>query len=90
MIVMSLTSNVRDDVMEATIEGLTPCSNYSLEIGAGPFVYREDGGVSSHSEPGQEELLSKAINQVWASQENAFKAFAITAPVSILRFSIRL
>ena len=89
MIVMSLTSNVRDDVMEATIEGLTPCSNYSLEIGAGPFVYREDGGVSSHSEPGQEELL-RAINQVWASQENAFKAFAITAPVSILRFSIRL
>ena len=70
--------------MEARIEHLTPCSNYSLEIGAGPFVYREDAGTSrtSLSAGVEEELLSGAINKVWASQENAFKAFAVTAPVS--------
>ena len=68
--------------MEARIENLTPCSNYSLEIGAGPFVYR-DATRTSFSAGDQEESLSQAINQVWASQENAFKAFAITAPVSM-------
>ena len=70
--------------MEARIDNLTPCSNYSLEIGAGPFVYREDAGTSSTSLSAgvEEELLSGAINKVWASQENAFKAFAVTAPVS--------
>ena len=69
--------------MVATVQGLTPCSNYSLQIGAGPFLYREDGGLSSsYSQPGREESLTTAINKIWASEENAFKAFAITAPVS--------
>ena len=69
--------------MAATVEGLTPCTDYSLQIGAGPFLYREDAGLSSsYSDPGQEELLSGAINKIWASEENAFTAFAITAPVS--------
>ena len=70
--------------MVATVPGLSPCSNYSLQVGAGPFVYREDGGLSSsYSQPGREESLTTAINKIWASEENAFKAFAITAPVSI-------
>ena len=73
--------------MVATIQDLTPCSTYSLQIGAGPFVYREGGGASSYSDGVQEELLSKAINKIWASEENAFKAFAITAPVSIKSIS---
>ena len=68
--------------MAATVEGLNPCTDYSLQIGAGPFLYREDGGASSYSDGDQEELLSKAINKIWASEKNAFKAFAITAPVS--------
>ena len=73
--------------MEARIDNLTPCSNYSLEIGAGPFVYREDAGTSrtSLSAGVEEELLSGAINKIWASEENAFTAFAITAPVSKIK-----
>ena len=72
--------------MAATVEGLTPCTDYSLQIGAGPFLYREDAGLSSsYSDPGQEELLSGAINKIWASEENAFTAFAITAPVSKIK-----
>ena len=74
--------------MLATIQDLTPCSNYSLQIAAGPFLYREEAGTSttmSFSGGDEEESLSEAINKVWASEENSFTAFASTAPVSMIR-----
>ena len=70
----------------ATIDSLTPCQNYSLEVGAGPYLYREHQGLpsslASYSDKDKEDLLTSTINKVWASQEDAFKSFASTAPVS--------
>ena len=72
--------------MLATVEDLAPCHNYSLKIGAGPYIYREQRGMSptktSYRDKDQEEFLAQAINKVWAAEEEPFMAFASTLPVS--------
>ena len=54
------------DEIITTIEDLTTCTQYSLEIGAGPVT------------PEQEET----IQDDWRFVEDSFKTFASTSPVS--------
>ena len=71
----------------STIDGLTPCTNYSIEIGAGPYIYRQmdpnNYSIYTDDNENQENNLLETINTIWSSQENSFKSFASTIPVSI-------
>ena len=71
----------------STMDGLTPCTNYSIEIGAGPYIYRQmdpnNYSIYADEDQNQENNLLETINTIWSSQENSFKSFASTIPVSI-------
>ena len=73
----------------STMDGLTPCTNYSIEIGAGPYIYRQKDpnnySIYADEDQNQENNLLETINTIWSSQENSFKSFASTIPVSIPR-----
>ena len=64
------------DEMVTTIEDLTTCTQYSLEIGAGP-VTREQlpDGTGDNGE-------DKTRQDNWRFGEDSFKTFATTSPVS--------
>ena len=69
------------------MDGLTPCTNYSIEIGAGPYIYRQmdpnNYSIYADEDQNQENNLLETINTIWSSQENSFQSFASTIPVSI-------
>ena len=69
------------------MDGLTPCTNYSIEIGAGPYNYRQKDpnnySIYADEDQNQENNLLETINTIWSSQENSLKSFASTIPVSI-------
>ena len=75
------------DVLVSTIDGLASCTNYSIEIGAGPYIYRHKDpnnySIYADEDQNQEDNLLETINTIWSSQENSFKSFASTVPVSI-------
>ena len=56
------------DEIVTTIEDLTTCTQYSLEIGAGPVT----------CEPGEDETFQEN----WRFGEDSFKTFVSTTPVS--------
>ena len=71
----------------STIGGLSPCTKYSIEVGAGPYIYRQHSQQTSHSklsleDQDNEDVLLETINKIWSSQEHSFRAFASTIPVS--------
>ena len=72
----------------STIDGLASCTNYSIEIGAGPYIYRQKDpnnySIYADEDQNQENNLLETINTIWSSQENSFKSFASTIPVSFL------
>ena len=56
------------DEMVTTIEDLTTCTQYSLEIGAGPVT--------------RDNEEDETIQENWRFGEDSFKTFATTSPVS--------
>ena len=71
--------------MLSTVHGLNHCTNYSIEIGAGPYIYRQNEKVhtmASFEDTEAEVSLLKVINKIWSSQESSFKSFGSTIPVS--------
>eukprot|EP00092_Neocalanus_flemingeri_P029036 GFUD01031522.1.p1 GENE.GFUD01031522.1~~GFUD01031522.1.p1 ORF type:complete len:2660 (+),score=730.01 GFUD01031522.1:322-8301(+) len=67
--------------ISTTIENLTTCTQYSLEIGAGPYIYRQQTGTTAEYDAGEEEtLLEETISKLWTAEQGAFKAFASTSP----------
>ena len=69
--------------MRATLQHLTPCTLYSIQVGAGPFVFR-DQERTVYSQREEEEALARTISQLWTSEEGTFTAQARTQPVSIV------
>ena len=71
--------------MLSTVLGLEQCTNYSIEIGAGPYIYRQDEvqNIASFQVTEAEVSLLKIINNIWSSQESSFKSFGSTIPVSL-------
>ena len=64
------------DEIVTTIEDLTTCTQYSMEIGAEPVTWEqlpEDTGDNEEDETRQEN---------WIFEEDSFKTFASTSPVS--------
>ena len=56
------------DEMVTTIEDLTTCTQYSLEIGAGPVT--------------RDNEEDETIRENWSFGEDSFKTFASTSPLS--------
>ena len=56
------------DEIITTIEELTTCTQYSLEIGAGPLT--------------RDNEEDETIQENWRFGEDSFKTFASTSPVS--------
>ena len=80
-----------DGVMSLTVTGLSSCTKYRIELGAGPYVYRPNDDSSlfdkmNYQDEENESVLLATINKIWSSQENSFRAFASTLPVSIFLF----
>ena len=77
------------DVLVSTIDGMSPCTKYTIEVGAGPYIYRKSGeGMQLHEdlnldEQEEEDNLLETINKIWSSQQGAFRSFATTMPVSV-------
>ena len=59
------------DEIITTIEELTTCTQYSLEIGAGPVTHDNEE--------------DETIQENWRFGEDSFKTFASTSPVSTMR-----
>ena len=77
--------------MLSTVHGLDQCTNYSIEMGAGPYIYRQNKKVqtlASFDEKEDEDSLLTTINKIWSSQKNSFKAFGSTIPVSLDKSSV--
>ena len=75
----------------STIDGLSPCTKYSIEVGAGPYIYRQHPEQASQSKIGfedqeNEDHLLDTINKIWSSQNHSFRAFASTIPVSRFQY----
>ena len=69
--------------MITTIDNLTTCTQYSVEIGAGPYIYRQEQDTTEEYDNEEEEkLLEEIMNKVWTLEDGAFRAFASTSPVS--------
>ena len=63
--------------MRATLQHLTPCTLYTIQVGAGPFVFR-DQERTAYSQREEEEALARTISQLWTSEEGTFTAQART------------
>ena len=70
------------DVLVTTFHELSSCTKYRLELGAGPYIYRSNESSMSYDDQENEDFLLGTINKIWASQENSFRAFTSTLPVS--------
>ena len=66
------------------ITSLNPCTQYTVEIAAGPHVHGEQQDVSAEYNNNEEEkkLLEETMNKLWTSDDTAFRAYASTSPVS--------
>ena len=69
--------------MLVTLLNLAPCNTYSIQVGAGPFLYREDENTEYQAE--EEEDLASTITQLWTTEEGRFTARASTQPVSRMK-----
>ena len=56
---------------------MTTCTQYSIEIGARPYIYRQQQDTAVEYDNEEETL-----NEVWTLGESTFKALASTSPVS--------
>ena len=76
------------------LTNLTPCTQYTMEIVAGPHVHGKQQDVSAEYNNNEEEkkLLEETINKLWTADDTDFRAYAKTSPVSYLyiSFIIRL
>ena len=63
------------------ISNLTPCTQYTVEIAAGPHVHGEQQDAAEYNNE-EEELLEETINKIWTADATAFRAYASTSPVS--------
>ena len=82
-----------DNVISSTVSGLSACTKYSIELGAGPYVYRPHNNSSkldkmSYQDEENESVLLATINKIWSSEGDSFRAFASTLPVSWFLFRI--
>ena len=71
--------------MVSTVYGLDQCTNYSIEIGAGPYIYRQREqkySMATFNDKEAEDSLLATINNIWSSQKYSFKSFGSTIPVS--------
>ena len=68
--------------MITTITNLTTCTQYRVEIGAGPNIYKQLQDTTIEYDKEDDKLLEEIINKVWTLDETAFRAFASTSPVS--------
>ena len=65
--------------MSALVDGLEHCTQYTLEIGAGPNI--NDNPSQKNSQTYENEDLLNFLNSKWNFDETAFKAYVSTSLV---------
>ena len=73
----------------STIDGMSPCTNYTIVVGAGPYIFRQKSETDhpnhqslDFDDQEEENQLLEIINKIWSSGQNALRLFAFTLPVS--------